>query len=527
MIERFKRGDIVLQLDKRLKGLREGFRQNIAILGRPGLGKTSLIKEYLSTLKGGDLLCVFAELRKDDPSLFVDRFVGSLLFNYLRLTKGDVQPVDIDGLAALCTGRIQKTVEGALRVRELVKRGRIKDAIDWLFELPAILRSETDKPVVVVVDEFQHLASFGIDDPFSILGRKLMMQKETMYVLISSEMEEAKKTLDEKLSLLFGKLELINIEALDAAMSRQFLEWKMPQKHLPNDLAEFTVSFSCGDVLYLDLIASSLNRISAERVTESHLKDALYGLIGHPNGYLNKIFETKLGPETKSAIARLIELSLNRNSSKQMNPQLKQLISRGLVEDHGAFLRIPDLPFRVWLRSVYARREEDFSLNEGYAEEAFLSDITSLLEENRGRAVSDLGKRLLAAMRSFKGERLVLNGKEILLPHSQEIRMRHINDYETLFLLSGKGKQLWAFYLTERPASETEVENFLKIVKSNKPIPSKKVFISANGITTDGAILAKEAKLYLWDRAWLDIIFEFFSPSPKEAPLQNIKAIAS
>ncbi|MBI4335990.1 MAG: hypothetical protein HY589_04980, partial [Candidatus Omnitrophica bacterium] len=100
----------------------------------------------------------------------------------------------------------------------------------------------------------------------------------------------------------------------------------------------------------------------------------------------------------------------------------------------------------------------------------------------------------------------------------------------TLLLVNGKGKELWAFYLTEGPATEAEVEAFIKLAKSLKPSPSKKVFVSPNGINMDGAILAKEAKLLLWDRNWIEMIFEFFEkkrPSSMQVKDAPIRAMAS
>ncbi|HNV24422.1 MAG TPA: hypothetical protein PKH98_05995, partial [Candidatus Omnitrophota bacterium] len=61
----FGRQDIVKLLKKRISDLKEGFRQNVAILGNPFIGKTAFLKNFVFNIDDDSVTPIYLELDRD------------------------------------------------------------------------------------------------------------------------------------------------------------------------------------------------------------------------------------------------------------------------------------------------------------------------------------------------------------------------------------------------------------------------------------------------------------------------------
>ena len=71
-------------LTERAKAFASGFRQNIAIIGRPFIGKTLLVQSILPGISSQNIVIVYAECRQEPFNIFCQRFTGSLLHHYRK-----------------------------------------------------------------------------------------------------------------------------------------------------------------------------------------------------------------------------------------------------------------------------------------------------------------------------------------------------------------------------------------------------------------------------------------------------------
>ncbi len=220
----FGRRDILELLRKRVDGLRYGYRQNIAIFGPPYYGKTSVVRRFIDGLPFHDVVPIYVEVKSHGFFNFAEKFISSLLFRYLN---------NID--------RIPKTAKAVKTVEALIKNGKMLEAYSAIFELPAIAYGETGLRPIVILDEFHRIEDFGIGDAFVVLGKNIMFQKDTMYIVTSSQTKRAKNILSEKLSLLFGNFEICELDTFDVSCASDFINFRLRGKTLSKELSDFLI----------------------------------------------------------------------------------------------------------------------------------------------------------------------------------------------------------------------------------------------------------------------------------------------
>ncbi|TAM38835.1 hypothetical protein EPN54_03935, partial [bacterium] len=79
----FDRTNYLEILQKRVVSLREGYRQNIAIIGEENVGKSSIVFKFLDKFYDPHIITVFLEVRHEPLEGFARRFIGVLLYNFL------------------------------------------------------------------------------------------------------------------------------------------------------------------------------------------------------------------------------------------------------------------------------------------------------------------------------------------------------------------------------------------------------------------------------------------------------------
>src|SRR6185369_16235796 len=85
-------------LKKRLLGLKEGYRQNVAILGSRHIGKTAIVQKLIADHDDPSVFILYLDLESRDFTCFTRQFTKSLLYRFL---KNQNLPLHED-LALLC-----------------------------------------------------------------------------------------------------------------------------------------------------------------------------------------------------------------------------------------------------------------------------------------------------------------------------------------------------------------------------------------------------------------------------------------
>lgn len=75
----FGRNEILTLLAKRVNALKGGYRQNVAITGHRLTGKSSLLSQFLLTVRDGGIIPVYIEVIEEPFRQFAVKFIGTLL----------------------------------------------------------------------------------------------------------------------------------------------------------------------------------------------------------------------------------------------------------------------------------------------------------------------------------------------------------------------------------------------------------------------------------------------------------------
>ena len=70
----FGRKDVLSHLGRRLQGLKEGYRQNIALVGARTVGKTALLTKWVADHDDNQVILLYLDLESRDLNYFTRQF---------------------------------------------------------------------------------------------------------------------------------------------------------------------------------------------------------------------------------------------------------------------------------------------------------------------------------------------------------------------------------------------------------------------------------------------------------------------
>src|SRR3989338_9170434 len=142
----FGRAELLDRLLRRAVGLTAGYRQNLALRGPPGIGKSTILQRAADILKRHPpLLPVVLHVREGSTMAeFVEQFGSTLLHRYWTDQRpadaiGRETPQTFEALARLCQPYLHKTTALLAQAQARARRGRTA-ALTALFEAPRQLR---------------------------------------------------------------------------------------------------------------------------------------------------------------------------------------------------------------------------------------------------------------------------------------------------------------------------------------------------------------------------------------------------
>lgn len=530
----FGRQEIIDLLVKRASALKSGYRQNVAIIGHQQLGKTSVLRHFLHTYRDSETLSIYVEIKLQALDYFVDQFVRSLLYQYLIQDQAISATESLQNLMVVAETKIPKTVARIKEIATLLKQRHPEDAYSKLFDLTSIIKQETGKNCIVILDEFHRLGEFGVKNAFSDFGKRIMLQKDTMYLLSSSSFSASRKILAEKLSLLFGNFERIYLENFDFQTSYRFIDKKMDGLKLGDPLKTFLVSLTDGHPFFLETITAKIYegcKVSqAPEVTGRIIADAFYKLFYESQGVLNQYFMKLISPWTQSRsrgshlliltkIAgghnRLkdVAAALNR-SQKEIAGQIQELMEYELLVKTGVFYRFHNKMFKFWLKEVYEKRELSLLTVEDN-KETFIQAIELMIAENEELEKLDVSARLTELLGRFQNDLIEFGEKKRKLPHFTEI----LESVQALDVPAGSSRGLiarghgrcWVCKIVEERATEKEVLDLIRGDKANAPT---KVLVALRGLEDNAKLLAKEKRVLTLSLSSVNLLMDLYGKSP-------------
>jgi len=519
----FDRKNYIQILEKRVSSLKEGYRQNIAIIGEENVGKTSILTKFLANFCDPRIITVFLEVRPEPLDGFVKRFIGALLYNFL-LNSALPLKEDLDYLILKSARYIPNTTQKINFILNQLSRKKKTNLITELFSLPEIINQETGKFTVLFLDEFHNLENIGVKNLYREWSKLLILQKNTLYCITSSMIFKARIILSKQLSLLFGNFEVITIEPFDTRTSGRYLDQYLVSLKQDPWLKDFIINFTGGYPLYLELIADALSKKDITLGIADVLEDLLFNSSGILNqrfsNYIKRFLNT---PESNDYISILYLIASGRNRIKDiahiLHKQKKELFVRinyllelDAIIRSGDFLKASDRLFAYWMCFVYHEKLRSLSFDAKNQKEKFRDNIRELITEFSRQSVKPLANRVSELLTLFEDDLMQLERKKIRLNHFREVKPLVFNQRFLKDGLLGRSTEaLWIMAIKSDALTEQDITEFAKECKRYHHKTQRKIIVTLKEVDPNARLRALEEKIWTWDLNSLNQILDLFS----------------
>ena len=544
----FGREEVLGTLQKRVTALKGGYRQNLALTGPMLCGKSSILRHFLRDIKDPDIIPLYIEMTEEDFPVFARRFMATLLYKYLDSGAQALPDIsraqgsapsenpnkaerDFDRLSKFCEVVIPETTRCIDKIRKALKNRKYDTAYEGLLALTSVFKTETGKSCIVILDEFHNLSSFKLKKPFQTFGKFIMVQKNTMYVVSSSQQTLLRDILSKKLSLLFGNFEVIEINGFDNQTARSFVSDKLKDIDPAGDIRDYLVQLSQGNPFYLEAITGTLFQMASRdrsgREAKEHLLGALAELLYDSNGVLNQYFTNNINfflekKNRKKYIPVLISLASGNRTIKsiqkdmgradrELGEKLQKLVEMDLVWNSGVFYKISDKLFEYWIKYVYSVKTKSMidDMDIKYLEFKNLMDAD--YADYRAFRSKDVLDAISGVFSCFSGEKVRLGLNSRKLPVFAAIARHDLTP--TIARLTGStAAGRWICHVKRNDITEEhDIAEFIALKPTGREEKiSKKIFIPLKGIEQNAFLLAKEHNIWVWDIERLNKVLRLY-----------------
>ena len=509
-------------LDKRITDSKDGYRQNIAIIGDELVGKTSTIFKFLNNFCDNRIIIIYLEIRPESLASFARRFIGVLLYNFL-INSGISLQENLDFLINKSEKYIPRTVEKIRHILAALERKKKNDIFIELLSLFEIIFQETNKFCVAIFDEFHNLENMGIKNLYPEWSKLLILQKNIMYIIMSSMKLKTKTILSKNLSLLFGNFQIITVEPFDIKTSEDYLNHRLGELNLNMSLKNFLIHFTGGNPFYLELVSKELLKAST-----TNLADMLEDLLFMPAGILNQKFSNYLKrfldiPYSQDYITILYLISDGHNklkdiahilqkTRKELTLRVNHLLELDTICRNGDFLKISDRVFGFWLQFVYQEKLQSLTFDSKKQKVIFRDKIERMIQEFLTNAGKTLIERTVELLHLLEDDVIQMERKRLRLTHFREIKTLDFNNQRLREVVIGRSHDnLWIIAFKHGLLTEEDIAEFAKECKKYRHKLQRKIFVALQDIDTNTRLKALEEKVWTWDLNNLNQILDLFS----------------
>jgi len=529
----YGRRGILEVLKKRVLGLKEGYRQNVALLGDRYIGKTALLHRLIAQMDELDVFFIYLDLEDRDFDYFALQFTKSLLYNYLKKENFVPLQEDLKLLCAAVRDRLPRTVFLVQAIETLRAQGKILEAYHMILSLPEIFTQETGRAVVLIFDEFGHLENFNIPDVYAELGKRIMTQKNCLYIVASSSPQKTQTILSEKLSLLFGNFETISLGPFNFSEAQGLIDQNLDGVKIGLHLKNFLADFTGGHPLYINLLCQELICLSGVyaqgEIYAPIITQAIENVIFNQWGVISRHFELQInalanGKNAGQCVELLGALAQGKHKisdlgsslqfkSSQVMGRINALQDSNIVVRNGNYYHIKDKLLSYWIRYVQERRLRVIDLEAGRSRKQFKEEISRALNDFGMVARKDLSVRIADLMHKFDNESFVLCGRRYKLNAFRNIKVLKLrigtgNYFDAIQADSEDG--LWLVVLKKDPVQDSELNGILEEIKKLEPRPARSVIVSLKGLDENARLRALQEKLWIWDEEQLNCLMHLF-----------------
>lgn len=529
------RKQIVDLIKRRVSDLKEGYRQNIALIGCLHVGKSTVLQSFLEGFDDSAVGSVYLDLENRDLDYFVIKTCRSILHHFCRI-KGLELHEDIAKLSASARGHIPATVDVVSSALTALEKGRAAEAFDMTLSLPETLAQECGLKTVIIYDEFQSISGMGVPEAFRRLADHITTQKHSLYILASSFQEQAARILEEELTLLFGSFELVHLLPLDLNASLEFIERRLGGVKLSPTLRSFLADFTGGRPLYLDIISQELINLAAiykqQEVYAPLLAQAVENLLFNRWGALSRHFELCVerlcaGKNNRLVTTVLFFLADGVHKLKdivascgakqtQVSARLNFLAGEGVVEKNGPYFHIKDKLMAYWIRYIFQKRIKSIELEPGKQRDEFRAAILKDINEFQSNCRKDLSSRVIELLNCFENEHLNLYGRSYKLPMFKEaksLRMGQSGGQGFDVIQAEADDGAWLLVLRKDPLAEKDISGVVEEVRKMGIRMRKCVLVPFSGIDDTARLCALNERMWIWNEPVLNSLMSLYGKS--------------
>lgn len=515
--------------EKRLQAFLKGYRQNVALIGPRSVGKSFLLLKFLRTLNAPEIIPVYIDLAREPFDFFAQKFMGALIASFLR-AKGEVLSLEFKDLI----DKSRRWIPGTLRKMAAVKRALGKEDPNALFRemlaLTETLREESGKKLFLIFDNIDLLEEILPRDPFKDFGKAIMLQKDTLYFVITNRMMHGREIFREKLSLLFGNFEMVELEAFDFPTCDSIFLRELSGVHIDGPMKKFLMELTDGHPYFFNILVERIRRIvqslNAAALTEDIVIDAIHEELYRPEGILNRYFLTllkDLGKGRSFHVAMKVLLAVSLGFRKvhpivkylggrlaDIQNTLARLVDEEIIEKKGSFFTYRFPLFSFWLRSVYQKRDEwNFLFDSDLPHKAFRDDLKMLIRLREEEEKKELSKRMEELFRQFRNDAVELDSKKLKCPHFSEVLFKPSNG--RVFPVEARSEDVrWLCQVAYKKVCEEDVRMFIQDIERLRKKVQRKILITLEGIELNAKLLAKESNIILWGLRNVNSLFEIY-----------------
>lgn len=520
-------------LKRRVFDLKDGYRQNVAFLGGRYNGKTSILLKFLSQLNDPQIYPVYLNFEHCELGYLFEKIVGNLLHQYCR--NNNVSPAgDLNLLIHQTEGRLPETIKQVKKIQAHLQHSRQAEAYQGMIGLPQVFAFEAQVFCVLVFDEFHGLELLGIKNEFQELGKKIMTQQRCLYVMASSLPWTAQKILSEKLSLLFGNFEVIEVQPFDTKTSMDFVRHQLGALKVSDHLLLFTADFTGGQPLYLSLICQELKILCAlhrqQEIYLPALSGVLEDILGKRWGILNRHFELMVehiasGKVQSAAVQLLLLLAQGRKKMSELKDHLgarqtivtqgiSRLLETGMIAKNGNYYYLPDKLLKYWLKYVFQKRRHMINQTADEVQRQFREELQGSYEQFCAGARKEMSVQVIELFSCFEDEPVLINGRRYKLPafHSMtpmDVPSEHGGLLKLIKAATREGE--WAIIVKSGLLAEADIAVISDESRKAVHKPQRCVLISGEPIDEHARVRALQERMWIWDEgdlSTLSVIFE-------------------
>jgi hypothetical protein len=517
----FGRASQIELLHKRVSSLKDGYRQNIAILGNEMVGKTSLIRRFLDRYSDPRTLILYLEARPEALEAFIRRFIASLLYNFLA---GALLPLreDMDYLIKKSCGYLPRTSAKIRQLLSSLSRHKKTNLFGELLSLCELLHEETGKHCVVIFDEFLKLEQpLGRAGLYKEWARFILANKHTMFILSSSAKFKARLVFSRDLSLLFGNFEVINLEPFDIKISSAFFIQRLSGQPYNLALKDFFIHFTGGMPFYLDLVSRQL-ALDPNLAPADILEELLFSSAGvlHQrfSVYLQSFLDSSVDSGHILALQSISQghnklsdiIQLSGRSRKEILSCLNSLLEHDVINRSGDFFKLNDRVFAFWLRFVYQQRLSSLTLDDVNRRLAFRAQVEEMFKEFVTYSGRPIMERTAELLRYFEDGAMQFQEKRLRLDRFREIKAIEFRGFREA-ILGRSSESLWIFAFKDDRLNEEDILEFSRECRKYRSRLQRRIIITTQDIDANTRLRAMEEKVWAWDLDSLNNLFDLFS----------------